>query len=85
MPYHTHTIPTHHTHPIHTYHTHPTHTHTDTIPLDVVAGLPVAFGTAHLALVQRARIRAGQWVLVLGAAGGVGLAATQVRAGGCVD
>ena len=49
--------------------------------LAAAAGLPVAFGTAHLALVERARLRKGQTVLVLGAAGGVGTAAVQVIAG----
>ena len=43
------------------------------------AGLPVAFGTAHLALTERARLQAGQTLLVLGAGGGVGIAAVQVR------
>lgn len=43
------------------------------------AGLPVAFGTAHLALRERANVQAGQTVLVLGAGGGVGVAAVQVR------
>lgn len=46
--------------------------------LAAVAGLPVAFGTAHLALRERANLQAGQTVLVLGAAGGVGAAAVQV-------
>lgn len=48
--------------------------------MDVVkaAGLPVAFGTAHLALLDRARLQAGQTLLVLGAGGGVGMAAVQV-------
>lgn len=43
------------------------------------AGLPIAFGTADLALRERAHIKAGQVVLVLGAAGGVGVAAVQVH------
>eukprot|EP00898_Chlorokybus_atmophyticus_P001690 jgi/Chlat1/2521/Chrsp175S02430 len=34
--------------------------------------------TAHLALLERARLQQGQCVLVLGAAGGVGLAAVQL-------
>mmetsp|Transcript_26554 Transcript_26554/g.36672 ORF Transcript_26554/g.36672 Transcript_26554/m.36672 type:complete len:352 (-) Transcript_26554:52-1107(-) len=46
--------------------------------LQAAAGLPVAFGTAHLALTERARVRAGECVVVLGAGGGVGLAAVQV-------
>lgn len=38
----------------------------------------MAFGTAHLALTERAKLQAGQVLLVLGAAGGVGVAAVQV-------
>ncbi|KAK6916003.1 hypothetical protein RJ641_018864 [Dillenia turbinata] len=45
----------------------------------VAAGaLPVAFGTSHVALIHRAHLRAGQVLLVLGAAGGVGLSAVQI-------
>lgn len=44
------------------------------------AALPAAYGTALYALKQRAGLAAGEWVLVLGAAGGVGLAAVQVAA-----
>lgn len=46
--------------------------------LETSAGLPVAFGTAHVALAHRASLKAGQTVLILGAAGGVGMAAVQV-------
>lgn len=46
--------------------------------LEAAAGLPVAYGTAWLALRERANLRPGQTVLVLGAAGGVGLAAVQL-------
>ncbi|MGE4044792.1 MAG: NADPH:quinone oxidoreductase family protein [Acetobacteraceae bacterium] len=42
------------------------------------AGVPVAFGTAYGALVWRARLRPGETLLVFGAAGGVGLAATAL-------
>jgi sacsin len=42
------------------------------------SGLAVAHGTAHVALAHRCGVRAGSTVLVLGAAGGVGLAAVQV-------
>lgn len=42
------------------------------------AALPVAFGTSHVALVHRANLVSGQVLLVLGAAGGVGLAAVQI-------
>jgi NADPH:quinone reductase len=44
------------------------------------AAVPHAYGTALYALKDRARLAAGEWVLVLGAAGGVGLAALQVAA-----
>ncbi|KAL0403007.1 UNVERIFIED_CONTAM: Quinone oxidoreductase-like protein 2 [Sesamum radiatum] len=45
----------------------------------VAAGaLPVAYGTSHVALVHRAQLCAGQVLLVLGAAGGVGVSAVQI-------
>lgn len=45
----------------------------------VTAGaFPVAYGTAHFALTHRGRLGAGETLLVLGAAGGVGLAAIEV-------
>ncbi|CAL0319602.1 unnamed protein product [Lupinus luteus] len=45
----------------------------------VAAGaLAVASGTSHVALVHRAQLKPGQVLLVLGAAGGVGLAAVQI-------
>jgi NADPH2:quinone reductase len=37
-----------------------------------------AYHTAYHALVQRARMKAGDWVMVNGAAGGIGIAAIQV-------
>ena len=37
-----------------------------------------AHGTAYHALLQRGRLAAGEWVLVHGAAGGIGIAAIQV-------
>lgn len=45
--------------------------------LDLVAagGVPVAYGTAHFGLVDRARLAPGDWVLVHGAGGGAGLTA----------
>ncbi len=42
------------------------------------AVFPVVYPTAHAALVHRARLRAGETVLVTAAAGGVGLATVQV-------
>lgn len=42
------------------------------------AAFPINYGTAYCALVERARLRPGERVLVLGAASGVGLAALQL-------
>ena len=42
------------------------------------AAFPVAYGTSHLALTHRGNLRAGETLLVLGAAGGVGLTAVQL-------
>ncbi|URE25929.1 Alcohol dehydrogenase GroES-like domain [Musa troglodytarum] len=50
----------------------------DGCDLIAAAALPVAFGTSHVALVHRAQLKPGQVLLVLGAAGGVGLSAVQI-------
>ncbi|KQU17724.1 beta-ketoacyl synthase [Methylobacterium sp. Leaf94] len=42
------------------------------------ATVPVAFLTAYYGLVSCARLRRGEWVLIHGGAGGVGLAALQI-------
>lgn len=44
------------------------------------AALQIAYGTSHLALTRRARLTAGETLLVLGAAGGVGLTAVEIGA-----
>jgi NADPH2:quinone reductase len=50
------------------------------LPLDLADAAAFAFtyGTSHHALVDRAQLKAGETVLVLGAAGGVGSAAVQI-------
>ncbi len=50
----------------------------DSMDFASAAAFPVAYGTSHGALEWRARLQAGEWLLVLGAAGGVGLAAVEV-------
>ena len=50
----------------------------DKMPFVTAAGMPVIFTTAHHALKRRARLSAGETLLVLGAAGGVGSAAIQI-------
>lgn len=42
------------------------------------AALPISYGTAHVGLEHRARLRRGEVLLVSGAAGGVGIAAIEV-------
>ena len=48
------------------------------LPFEVAAALPLAYGTTMHALVQRGDLKAGETLLVLGAAGGVGLAAVMI-------
>jgi acyl transferase domain-containing protein/NADPH:quinone reductase-like Zn-dependent oxidoreductase/acyl carrier protein len=48
------------------------------LSLEAGASIPVAFLTAWYALVQLGQLQAGEWVLIHGAAGGVGLAAMQI-------
>jgi NADPH2:quinone reductase len=50
----------------------------DTMPFDDAAALLMAYGTSHYALKDRAHAKAGESLFVLGAAGGVGLAAVQL-------
>lgn len=45
---------------------------------ETAAGFQIAYGTSHLALSHRARLRPGETLLVLGAAGGVGLTAVEI-------
>ena len=48
------------------------------MPFDIAAGFTMTYGTSHHALKQRARLQPGETVLVLGAAGGVGLTAVEL-------
>ena len=48
------------------------------LPFDVAAGLVLVYGTSYYALKQRANLKAGETLVVLGAAGGVGLAAVEL-------
>ena len=50
----------------------------DSLDLPTAAALGQSYCTAWFALEQRAGLRAGQWLLVLGAGGGVGLATIDV-------
>ncbi|HYD81500.1 MAG TPA: NADPH:quinone oxidoreductase family protein [Paucimonas sp.] len=45
---------------------------------DTAAAITLTYGTSHHAVVDRAQLRAGETMLVLGAAGGVGLAAIDI-------
>jgi NADPH2:quinone reductase len=48
------------------------------MPFDEAAALLMTYGTSHYALVDRGKLRAGETLLVLGAAGGVGLSAVEI-------
>lgn len=48
------------------------------LDFETAAAFPLAYGTTVHALVQRGRLVAGETLLVLGAGGGVGLAAVQI-------
>jgi len=50
----------------------------DALPFDQAAALFVVYQTGYSALVRRAALQPGEWLLVHGAAGGVGLAAVQL-------
>lgn len=50
----------------------------DGVPFEQAATLLYAYGTAYYALVDRARLRAGESLFVTGAAGGVGLAVVDL-------
>ena len=52
----------------------------DDLPFETAASALVSYGTSHLALTHRAKIKPGDTLLVLGAAGGVGLTAVEIGA-----
>lgn len=45
---------------------------------EIAAGFPIAYGTSHVALSYKARLQPGETLVVLGAAGGVGLTAVEI-------
>jgi NADPH2:quinone reductase len=48
------------------------------IDFDTAAAITLTYGTSHHAVVDRGQLKAGETMLVLGAAGGVGLAAIEI-------
>ena len=50
----------------------------DSMSFTDAAAFQVAYGTSHVALAHRAQLQAGETLLVLGAAGGVGLTAVEI-------
>lgn len=48
------------------------------VAMDAAASLVITYGTTHYALQERAAMRAGETLLVLGAAGGTGLSAVEL-------
>ncbi|AWB50374.1 zinc-binding dehydrogenase [Gemmobacter aquarius] len=52
----------------------------DALSFEQAAGFQIAYGTSHLALSHLARLQPSETLLVLGAAGGVGLTAVEIGA-----
>lgn len=50
----------------------------DSMDFVSAAGFPITYGTTYHALVDRAHLKAGEWLLVHGAGGGVGLNAVEL-------
>ena len=50
----------------------------ETVDFASAAGLASTYGTSYYALIDRGELRAGETLLVLGASGGVGLAAVEI-------
>jgi len=50
----------------------------DSMSFEDAAAFQIAYGTSHVALDYRARLQPGETLLVLGAAGGVGLTAVEI-------
>jgi NADPH2:quinone reductase len=50
----------------------------DEVSYEAAAGFPIAYGTTYHALVERADLKAGEVLVVHGAAGGVGLTAVEM-------
>ncbi|WP_027528080.1 NADPH:quinone oxidoreductase family protein [Bradyrhizobium sp. Ec3.3] len=50
----------------------------DKMPFDEASAFMLTYGTAYYALKEKAALRSGETLLVLGAAGGVGLAAIEI-------
>ena len=56
----------------------------DGLSFEDAAALPIAYGTAYRMMVERAKVKAGERVLILGATGGVGICAVDLaKAAGC--
>lgn len=50
----------------------------DNVSFEDAAALPIAYGTAYRMMMTRARVKAGDKVLILGATGGVGVCCVQL-------
>ena len=56
----------------------------DSVPTELAACLPVAYGSAYRMVIHHGKVKAGEKVLVLGASGGVGNCAVQLaKSQGC--
>jgi NADPH:quinone reductase len=50
----------------------------DNLDFSTAAAMPIAFGTAYFALIRRAKLQPGEWLLVQGGSGNIGGGALQI-------
>jgi NADPH2:quinone reductase len=44
----------------------------------IAAGFPIAYGTSHIGIFKKLKLKTGETILINGATGGVGLAAVEI-------
>jgi NADPH2:quinone reductase len=50
----------------------------DSMDYTIAAGFPIAYGTSHIGIFEKLKLKTGETILINGAAGGVGLAAVEL-------
>jgi NADPH2:quinone reductase len=50
----------------------------DSMDYTIAAGFPIAYGTSHIGIFDKLKLKAGETILINGAAGGVGLTAVEM-------
>jgi NADPH2:quinone reductase len=50
----------------------------DSMDYTIAAGFPIAYGTSHIGIFNKLKLKAGETILIHGAAGGVGITAVEI-------